>query len=271
MQGSPKLVSALVVVVALGGASTGCKKKPAPPTTITYQLHSKDLSLDGATATVGGKSGVFQKRTWSSYNDIVEASVTLPIATPSPLGTIGLELPTPCGTKKVALKFTPDAAAEERAKKYGSAVIVDVTPAETLPGSATIWVDADATEKLDVGTLEVRRGSTRIYDYECTSPVTIRAGSRDLGVIPTFHAGLKTHGVFVTTKSDACYSYEGVVYSTTPGGGSHRSVFRDKNVYPLTDEKVDYFLRSAPSSMSGGFNFVYELVNIPCSGGGGRR
>ena len=205
MQVPAKLVP-FVLLATFAAVSGGCKKKPPPPTNMTYRIESTDRSLDGATVSVGGKLGTFHTQSWSPSGP-AEVTINLPVDSPSALGSIAISLETPCGKKSVALKFTADTAAEERARKGGYAMLINVTPTDPLPPSAAIWVDADGGEQDDVGTVKAGRGMTRIYDYQCPPPVTIRAGSRDLGEMPTFHAGLKTHGVFVTTKPDTCYSY----------------------------------------------------------------
>jgi len=248
-----------LALVLFAAASSGCKKRPV---NLTYQIEAHDNALVGATVVVGGKRATLEV----PYSGTARAMITLPTNGPSVIENITAELPTPCGLKTITLKARQTRSDEERAKKSYSMFYVDVSPQDTIPASVPVWVDQGPSRAgaVQVGSAALKQGKNRVFDYECDASIEVKGPAGDvLGTLP--HVG-KSHKAVFVTATDQCYSYEGVVYSTNPlGGGGTRTVFSGRHVYGLPSEDIEYFLSRAPSSRSGSYSYVHELVVVPCA------
>jgi hypothetical protein len=248
-------------------ALAACKGKPDLPPTLDYLVQSKDLSLVGVTLVSSGQRAPFERMRWNSDSDIARATVKLPRTGPSLLGSLELELTTPCGTKKVPLKVTQTAADEEKVRGYGGPFYVDVEGKVELPPRVDVWVDAEPKAKIQLGTAELGAGKTALFDPACSATSPVKAGGNEIGTF-TPPADPKKESVFITTRKDVCYSLEFVVYSKRDDGGGSARLLRGAQVYTISSGDIEYFLRKAPSSVqtSSGtpLKTAQELVAVPC-------
>lgn len=236
----------------------GCKKKPQPPSHMTYMLVSKDLSLVGVTAIVGGKRKEFESKDYST-NETKAMVFSVPTTGPSALASMAIEVITPCGGSSIALKTTMTEAAETMARQTGGILRVEVTPASPVPGAIDVWVDAGPSKgTVEVGTVKLQQGRNRLFDVTCSRSLDFKVNGVSFATLPPIEPETKA---FFVTPTDQCYAYEGVGYG--PGSHSYRSVLRGKHVYPLATPQIDYFLRSAPST-SRSYDFVEELTVTSC-------
>ncbi|MDI1484177.1 hypothetical protein [Polyangium sp. y55x31] len=247
----------ILVTLALTGA-TGCNKKAQAPATVWYELSGTDGNLTGLTVIIGSERKTFAKDAYGATT--IKASATLPATGPSVLPTLAVELPTPCGTKTIALSTKETAAEEESQRKSeGHSVYLKVTPSSPIPRAVDIWIDS--TGDVALGSLTLKQGQNRVYELECQPSLELRSGGNVLGPLPKVD-GSATKAVFVTTK-DQCYVYRGVSYSKDPSAASSAgTILKGKHVYEL-DENVDHFLTPAPSATRGE-SYRMELVPVAC-------
>ncbi len=253
----------LVPALAFLAMVAGCKKKHEPSKSITYWLAATDPSLVGARIGAFDQKASFAKEGYTASGDPnVTARISLPRTGPSGLAALAIELDTPCGTKLIPLIARQTSAEEEVVRKspYDLPFSVDVKPKEALPACTRVWLDG-GKEKVKVGSLDLVQGKNAVFNLTCGPKPKVMAGGTELGTLEAA-PDAKDAGVFVTAKNNACYSYEGVAYG---GGSSTRRIFKGKHVYELSHGDIDYFLARAPSTKSGS-SFVFELLDVPCSG-----
>jgi hypothetical protein len=248
-----------LVALALTGA-TGCNKKAPAPATVTYELTGTDDNLAGLTVIIGSERTTVAKH--SSGGVTIRALATLPAMSPSVLPTLAVELPTPCGTKTIALRTNETAAEEESQRKSEDhSVYLKVTASSPIPRAVDIWVDSAGDVAL--GSLTFKQGKNTAYELECQPSLEFRAGGNVLGPVPKVD-GTETKAVFVTTQ-DQCYSFRGVAYSNgadPSDASSSRTILKGKHVYELS-QTVDDFLTPAPSATRF-TTYRMELVPFAC-------
>jgi hypothetical protein len=256
---------AALSLLALGavGSNAGCKKKPELPATMLYQVRSKDLSLVGSTLSVRGHQAKFEKRPWNSTEDVAQADVSVERNGPSALDELSLEFPTPCGVKKIALKAKETKGDEDKARMYSGPFGVDLSKLDDdtqLPAGVDVWLDGSAEDKVSIGKVDLAPGKTRLFDPTCKDSLSVTAGGKELGPF-TVDGATTSKSVFVTTKKNVCYSLELVSYGA--GAQSYQTILRGSQVYAISADDIQYFLKTAPSSKQG-ITSVYELVTTPC-------
>ncbi|MCB9715989.1 MAG: hypothetical protein H6712_19130 [Myxococcales bacterium] len=245
--------------------SIACKGGPDPDEPVRYVLRSKDLGLLGATITVEGVKATFEREHYNATEDVAKAMVAVPRSAPLVLGSLAVELSTPCGPESIALRAEDgDVAAEAKRREGGGAIQPMLVPAEALPASRSLWTDAK-DGAVTVGKATLAHGGNRLHDLECSGgPATIAVDGEEIGPVPAVQDGRSEGGVFVAAAPSTCYRYSQVVYAKAgSGGGGFEQRLEGSQIHELVHPEIQYFLRSAGGSSSVEHT-TYELLVVPC-------
>ena len=252
---------------ALLSFAPACKSGPDPDEPVRYVLRSKDLGLLGATVTIAGTTVTFARERYNANEDVARADASVPRSTPPLLGSLAVELSTPCGPKAIALTADVDAATETSMREHGLSIQPMLTPSEPVPASRAFWTDAK-DGAVTVGKATLARGGNRLVDLECAgSPATIAIEGRALGPVPAFDEPKMLAGksaVFIAAAPETCYRYSQVVYAKAgSGGGGFEKRLAGSQIHVLASDEIQYFLREA-SGTSNVEHATYELIVVPC-------
>lgn len=254
-----RLACLLAPLLLLALAQPACtrKPKPDPGPTLHYQLVSKDASLAGETVVVLG-----ERRELKHGADGAYAQLSFPRSGPSALGGMSLEIPTPCGTKSIALAADITAQQEEDARRDATVLTVTVTPRAARPAFMEVWLDAGG-QKVRVGEAELQRAQARLYEPGCKESSPVLVDGQPVGALDG--KALDGKALFITGRKGVCYSLGTVVYGSVGGAPV---ILRDAQVHLIKDGPIDYFLKKAPAVIPGspgkGPKLLRELAESPC-------
>ena len=195
--------------------------------------------------------------------------VKVPRSSGSVLSILKLEFLTPCGPKLALAKIAQSPADEQQMLGNGASPYLQLTEENVLP-FVDVWLDADAGENVRLGGAQLRVGRTRVFDPGCRPTSPVQAGDRELG---TFSAPADTSesAVFITTRSDACYRYQRVLYAKNPDpkkAGPAAVYLPRAQVHQLPSaDWITNFLEPVPSVLygaRGNAGQTTELVKVDC-------
>ena len=202
-------------------------------------------------------------------------------------GDLSLKLDTPCGVDKIPVEvldtfindrepFSEDY--EKRSRDTHSYTVVPIKLKlgdKKMPEPTELWIDRDKEDKreLTVGTFTLPPNkSLTMYSMDCAEKHEVKVAGAVIGEIDTTKKRQK--GFLISMNPGLCYKSSGISYSSyaQPGMGSSKTTLQKSQIYPLHFSKIDYFLRSAPSSVSGsGSAYMREVVRTPCSDPKGKK
>lgn len=251
-------------------AVPACNRKPPLPADVEYMIRSKDLGLVGASVLAQGQRGVFRHNGGLGLPQSAIAKVTVPRSGPLLGAELVAELQTPCGVKLIPLKGNVSPAQEtDQRKSPFTGVDITVTPESAPPPAVDVWTDAKE-QKIGLGKAIFtgpkpdyvpKEGYLSLFDVSCQASFPVTVAGAEVGKVEA--AQLREKSLFITAKKDVCYRYAEVVYGDGHAGSG--TLLKGSQVHILPKDKIDYFLREAPSTGRAkvqGRN--WELLEAPC-------
>jgi len=217
--------------LALLVALVGCKKEAKLPAEIPYQIEVAFLDKNsgqyvrehparGASVFEDGKL-LAQVDSSDSNRDLIKFKRTSQ-QLPSKFGKLEVEIPTPCGPKRIPLDLMT-APKEQNEKKWmsatlslgdGTAQMTARAPAAEVSLGQRIRIEwGTGNESLSIGSLVVKPPTSTVllYDLECKPDIPLTMGTTAFGKLAFGSEG------FILAEAGTCYSVQSVGYGTSSG------------------------------------------------------